>query len=186
MEGRSLARRVAAGATVLALAAGCRGGDTTIINYGPTQGPSSAAGQQSPEASRMAIPAASASELSGLCQAAEQLGPWPPETNGQFHDIEVDGTQAGSYVEAEMWFPGSNGEWWINVSGRRVQFNRSAGTGFQWNGNCDPSVVRSELDQAAARRRSEGVNVHTDLSLDEFMARFPGRVTLLTGDGQTR
>lgn len=122
-----------------------------------------------------------------VCQSAEQLGPWPPEANGQFHNIEIDGTQKGAFVEAQLWLPDgpAKTEYWINMSGRRVTFKNSAGTAFQWNGDCDPRVTSAEIAAAKARRISEEVNV-VELSLADFMAKYPGRVVLMPGDGTTR
>lgn len=122
-----------------------------------------------------------------VCQSAEQLGPWPPDTNGQFHNIEIDGTQKGAYVEAQLWLPDgpAKTEYWIDMSSRRVTFKNAAGTAFQWNGNCDPKVISAELAAAKARRESEEVNV-VKLSLADFMKQYPGRVVLMPGDGTTR
>src|ERR1035437_4607533 len=146
MDGKTLARRVAEGAAVFAIATGtvaCSSGDkqpqpiVIYVNGAPASGalPSLPEGFSLPTAGPIAT-ATEAPTSAEVCQAKFQLGPWAPDSDGTFHNPEVDGTQPGTLVVAEMWGPWapSDTEIWVDMLHQdgtpvRAQFNRSGGTG---------------------------------------------------------
>jgi len=185
MEGNKLAARIAAGAALVALLAGCKGGDTTIINYGPTPGTGSAAGQ--PNTPDGGIPS-----LPEVCPPAEQVSTWPQESNGSFHNPEVDGTQPGTFVEAEMWGPWAphDTEIWVDMRHSdgtpvRAIFKNSGGTAWQYFG-CDMGYINQDLTQSQQRRESElagdGQHIRVQrMDYDAFQREFPGVAQTLVG-----